>query len=543
MGDSSQELLQTNKLFERSGIVIETDRTEMICYFSYRNTTAMPKLSKTVVKAALKKAGVVYGVLEDEVEKLDGEIEDVTNLVIAKGLAPVLDSEPKLKYLFNTNPYKQKIDNKLGADKDSLDHKKRDPIPYVKEGDILAELVTDTEPEPGMTILGTEIEADLAQQALEQGDIDSGKNVKFTGGKMIANDEGAPKLDEMGRVEIVPEWIIRGDVAIRTGNIIFPGVVRIGGEIQAGFEVHAGSIYAGSVENLAVVEAENDITIDGGIQESRIRCGGKLEARFINNADVTAGGDIQVHLSVVNSIVRTSGHLDAQTVFGGTVIARKGIEVMNLSSEANRTTVLFGIDPIKQSDLGEIVEQKLEIETKVQLIKDKMGEDLDIYEFVLKSKDEIEPLLAEKTALKERMDALDPDDEASLEFFNLRLEEIAGIVDPIEVQLVDSVKRMAKIESKWKNQLADLKLLNMQLAELEAKQAEGEQDDDMEGTVPKVIVKGKVLQGTRISGPKARVVLTREFQRILFQQRKVTTDAEKAKYGNRLEYFMHIDRV
>jgi uncharacterized protein (DUF342 family) len=85
MEDKTNEILQTDILLDRSGVLIEKDKRGLVCYFSYTPSSSLPKLNSTVIKASLKRAGVVFGLSEDEISDLDGKDEAIRNVVVARG--------------------------------------------------------------------------------------------------------------------------------------------------------------------------------------------------------------------------------------------------------------------------------------------------------------------------------------------------------------------------------------------------------------------------------------------------------------------------
>lgn len=531
---TSGEQLQTNVLFDRSGIVIETDKKEMVCYFSYRPSTALPKLTTPVVKASLKKAGIVFGFIDDEINSLNNVEEDVKNRVLARGRKAVMESDTSLKYYFNTNPYG--FIKKSGTG-EQANYRERDSIPWVKKGTVLAEIVSEEDPKPGMSVTGKEVEAIYGEKA----EYEPGKNVSIRGNSFVAEKDGAPRLDARGKVEVTTQWVIDGDVEIKTGNIRFPGKVIVKGVIQPGFEVHAKSLHVQGIENKTIVETEEGMVVDGGIQGGVVTCGGRLETRFINNAHVAAAKDIEVRLSIINSDVRTSGGLSAQTIFGGVVAARTGVSCVNLSSEANRSTIIFGVDPIKQKDISDIIREKMEIEEHLHRIREKVGDALEKYEKYHRQKDEIKNFVIERDALVMRRKTIPPDDEASLEFFDLRLEELATQIDPIELEIKEAEPAVKKVSRDYLNELMEVKKLTQRLEKLEESQKEYEGDEIAPTVFPKVVIKGKALSGTRISSSAARVLLKKDYQRVVFVQRKYSPSDKRRPRGS--EYFMSIERL
>lgn len=495
----------------------------------------MPKLSATVIRTALKKAGVVFGLLEKEIGELDGVDAELRNVVVARGTKASLKSEPHVKYHFSIDPYSE---FKRDPGQMQVDYRERGRIPYVKEGAVLATITVDVAPTPGTSVTGVEIPPEFEGKGI----LRAGANTRLDDDRIVATTEGGPRLDSEGRIEVQQEWFVNGDVDIKTGNIYYPGPVRIKGVVQPGFEVHAQSIKCLGIENKTIVEVERNIEVDGGIQGGRIVCGGRLDTRFINNAEVIAKGDVEVRLSVINSEVRTSGSLNAQTIFGGTIAARVGITCINLSSDANRSTVIFGLDPIQQENVNQIVREKIELEELLNQIKEKIGyDDLENFEKIQRIKEEAKIYQQEKEALTARRATVAPDNESALAFFDGRLQELDQVLEPMEKEIKEGAGKAAVFAAKNTNELMEIKRLTAQLDKLEKSQGDAPIVDETLTTFPKVIVKGKVLTGTRISSTHARMVLRKEFTRVIFIQRKVQ-EVDRKKFRGK-DYFMSIERL
>jgi uncharacterized protein (DUF342 family) len=446
-----------------------------------------------------------------------------------------LGSEPHLRYRFPVDPYKQLV---RGGGKEQINYRERGQLPYVKKGEVVADVVVTGESEPGISVTGEEI----GPESFGTRDIEPGKNVSMIGSKFIAQIDGAPRLNSEGLVEIFPEWVVEGDVEIKTGNIIFPGPVKIKGDIQPGFLVKARSIKARSIENKTQIVAEEAIHIEGGILGGTINCGGDLNCRFIQNATVLCGGNVNAQTSIINSDVGSAGTIKTQTIFGGSITAKSGVDCVKLSSEANRSTVIVGVDPINQENISNIIREKIDIEGQIHYIMEKAGDELKFYERYKQVREEVKPLISERESLNQRLGLLKEDDEASKEFFEGRLGEIAEVLDPLEKEVKTGAKRFEQVRQQYMNELMIVDRLRKRLADLEKQQkAIHVEKTDAEVLIPKLYVRGQALTGTKISSTQARLVLKRDYSRVVFFQRKIH-ETERKKYG-KVEYLITIDRL
>jgi len=415
----------TRTLFSHGGILIETDASGLVAYLSFKPSGSAPTLREDALREALRQAGVVFGIDEKALSAAAGVSKELKRYVIARGKEPQAGKPPRLDYKFPIDPYAR-----VGVKTQSgrIDFREKGGLPYVKPGDELAILIPGTDPIPGRKVTGEEIKASVE---IASG-VEPGARVELQGERYIAMVAGGARLDEQGRIEVTEVWIIDRDVDIHTGNIHFAGPVKIRGLVNSGFVVDAKSVFCEGVEQKALVKAETDVVVDGGILGGTVTAGGNVSARFLNNAKVTCVGDVEVKLSMINSQVNSSGKIKAQTVIGGTAASLKGLECVNLSSEASHSTVIFGIDPIKQQQIKELAEKKVSIEGQISQLKDELAPVFECREAIEKVKRKIKNMNTERSALAQRKAKLSPDDVDAREFFDGRLGELDAALENLE---------------------------------------------------------------------------------------------------------------
>lgn len=162
-------------------------------------------------------------------------------------------------------------------------------------------------------------------------------------GKIVFKN-GALSIDEV--------ITIKGDVDFRCGNIDASTDVSIDGTILDQFEVKsAKSISVRGTIQAAKVEAGDDVLVDGGIighHKGSVRAGGRIVAKFAEDADLKAESDIEITKEVMHSRVYCRGKLSVTrgAIIGGQVYAREGAELVAIGSEAFiPTSVIVGIHP------------------------------------------------------------------------------------------------------------------------------------------------------------------------------------------------------
>jgi uncharacterized protein (DUF342 family) len=410
---------------------------------------------------------------------------------------------------------------------------------------VVALLVKGTDPVPGRRITGEEIQASFE---LASG-LEPGIGVEVQVDRYIAKIDGGPRLDDQGRIEIREVWIIEGDVDNRTGNIRFEGPVKIKGIINPGFEVEAKSVHCEGIEKHTIVKTSGDLVVDGGIIGGRVFAGGNVSARFFNCTNLTAIGDIDVKLSVINSEVNSTGRLKAQTIIGGNITILNGLECINLSSEASRATVIFGVDPIKQRQVKELVTKKVDIEGQMAKLQEELAPLLELREQQEPVKKEIENLKSEQASIRERRSRVSPDDRNAIEFFDGRLAELDGLMAGLENKLKEITKQMSALGN-LSPQERELAKLGSNLEALDKHYSSLLSSLETIKASPTVAVKGTVKRGTRLSGVHAQLVLRQELRRVLFRERKMT-EAEQAEKksadslyaGRRPKWFIDKERL
>jgi len=162
----------------------------------------------------------------------------------------------------------------------------------------------------------------------------------------VALDAGRPVITTRGPhdviVEVRPLLDIRGDVGLATGHVRFQGDVAVHGNVDAAMIVEAGGevIVHGSVDR-AEIRAGKNVTIRGGIFQSRIQAGAGARLYFVNQSQVTAGEYIEI--GPRGAYLAT---LDAPTVtvrgplVGGEVRVVDRLQAAEVGSEMGARTVL-----------------------------------------------------------------------------------------------------------------------------------------------------------------------------------------------------------
>ena len=183
-------------------------------------------------------------------------------------------------------------------------------------------------------------------------------------------------------VSIQQVHTIAGDVDMGSGNVNFPGIVRVNGSVQAGFRIlAAGDIEIEETVDAAVLSSEGSILIGQGIKgdgKAILRAKKNIVAPFAEQAVLLATEDVHLKGACLRCRVKCNGKLlldsEKGSLVGGEVRTRQGIAVQNLGSPAGtRTLVWFGQDFMlkdqidrEEGELAAFLKRAAEIEAEMK---------------------------------------------------------------------------------------------------------------------------------------------------------------------------------
>jgi len=179
-----------------------------------------------------------------------------------------------------------------------------------------------------------------------------------------------------GKMKVTKIFEIYEDIDARTGDIKADSSILLHGTVTQGIEIISeGDIEARGLIEDATLRAKGSIVAKGGISgnnKGKIVAGGNMYSTFIQQADIEAMGNILVDGAIINSnilcgkkiIVRGKGLL-----VGGKVMARDGIEVLHLGTEAAiATEVEIGCNPFQRTHVERIEKEIADLEQGMKTI-------------------------------------------------------------------------------------------------------------------------------------------------------------------------------
>ncbi|MDR2363145.1 MAG: FapA family protein, partial [Spirochaetaceae bacterium] len=306
-------------------------------------------LPAETILSFLRKNHVVHGVNEDFIRTLADKPVFNENVLIAEGTKPVNGRDAYIQYNFETEHTKIHLREGFNG---RVDFKDLHIIQNVVEGQPLAKKIPPELGAAGMTVTGKVVPAVNGRDIV----LPLGKNVHVGDDEVtIYADMNGQVVEINGKINVEPVYIVKGNVDIKTGNIIFLGTVVVNGNVEAGFSVKAaGNIEVhGTVEKAELI-ADGDIIVHQGITGKGagiVQAGHSLWARFIENTCVEAGNMVIVTDGIINSNVDASKRIVCQGkrahIVGGQLRATEEIiaETLGSSTSGTETICEVGFEP------------------------------------------------------------------------------------------------------------------------------------------------------------------------------------------------------
>jgi uncharacterized protein (DUF342 family) len=288
---------------------------------------------------ALTKRGVITGIDSDALSLMEKRLVCNTFIEVARGIAPTAGTSGSIEVLVDVS-HKGKPRVLPGG---KVDHRDISYVVNVLKGTPLVRHIPPIPGKEGCNVFGKPVLAPVP------------KDQQFSRGKgvatmpndpnvLIADITGAIVVYPNGKVDVVDDKIISGNIDYSTGNVRFSGNLQVNGTVRAGFEidVEGDCSIGGNVED-AKITSLGDIEILGGAvgqTKGALKCAGDLKIRHLANFSVLAGGDILVLEDAIHCTISSEGSVKAKSIVGGTVSAWKTIEAETIGTEAEAKTIV-----------------------------------------------------------------------------------------------------------------------------------------------------------------------------------------------------------
>ncbi len=329
------------------------------------------------LKSILEAKGVIYGVDNDALTHLvEGKIADQW-IDVAKGSSPMDGKDSEVEYKVEFGSAKPLDQGKEGK----IDMKELSTITIVRKGQLLATRIPFTEAHDGISVQGKTIKAK------------NGKDRKLPAGQgtVASEDETELYADQDGHLvirggllDVLPVYVVPGDVDYSVGNINFIGSVEVKGAVRDGFEIKTtGNVNIGGVIEGAVIETDGDLEIKVGISAGNkglLKIGGSMTAGYVDKANLVIGENIQVKDAIMHSDVSAGKSIAVGVnrgkgqIVGGKTQAGISVQCITLGSQmGTKTEVHVGVSPQLANRKAELTALMAENQEKLGQIDTNIG--------------------------------------------------------------------------------------------------------------------------------------------------------------------------
>ena len=362
--------MTTPRLTERVDLpdcpfAVATDEEKLAAHISRRKSGDWELTGESFAEllARLSEAGF-KGIDEEGLRKAIPDVLDGKPFRFARGVEPVDGADGCVKCHFETDPVE-----KIWAANDAqqIDFRRRNEINNVKEGDLLAEVVTPTPPKSGVNVMGEVLEGRPGRPAR----LVAGRNVRLSDDKqrVFAGIDGC--VTKIGRkIAVHNVKTIQGDIDFHTGNIDFNGDVVVAGDVKETFSIKAaGNICVAGGVDRAELRAGGNICVEGGLYGKDgivVEADGNISLGFAENANIRAGGSIYVRSSLINCQVEAGSKILLKAVgkslIGGRIKALYGVDANSLGNPRipTKTIVEFGKSCAEEEQRLRSIEKEME---------------------------------------------------------------------------------------------------------------------------------------------------------------------------------------
>ena len=335
-------------------------------------------------------------VLDDIAERLNGG-ESVVGRRIAKGTEPTPSRDGKLVLLVKTYNRKENTPELV----DPWFMKQFDNV----EKDMVVGRVYPPHPgAPGMTVLGTDIPGPpgnaIAVELAESIVLQPAEDKSYS--NLVAQTSGYLRI-EKGKLEVVHDLVLGGNVDPHTGDINFVGNIVVKGNVNKDFRVSArGNIdIQGNVQDGILSSAEGNISVKGhvsgemgenvlvsenipfqqllrvaGHKRRQITCAGVFRAALVDRIALEALCDIEIEKEARASYLRTRATLKMPNgqLIGGQVYTVCGAEAKIIGTHLGTITQIFLCSDIESSaEYGALIEKVRAHDSAEEMIRLYLG--------------------------------------------------------------------------------------------------------------------------------------------------------------------------
>jgi len=331
--------------------------------------------------------------------------------------------------------------------------------------------------------------------------------------KLYAKSDGQPKFSLGGRLSVVSDLVINGDVDLKSGHIDFEGDVKITGTIQSGFNVKGTNVEAKEIMG-AQITASGDITTTGGIIGAVIKAQGSIKAKYIKHATISTFGDIIVQKEITDSDINTSGAclLDRGKILSSEISAKQGIEAVDIGTDLSspcRLTV--GVDDHIEAEMEGLQNAIKRREDRLTKMNGQItaldSKHQKIHEEIADLAQLQDRSLVNQRTLKQRLEDLPEEVSEKRPELESGIAALGQQAQDAEVSLGNLFDKQDKLTHQTEEVQHEAEQVKEDIYELKNELDAIHHWAKSQKKAAVIKVSGEVVQGTFISGPHTRTVV------------------------------------
>ncbi len=348
---ANNESLQEERIeFKRLGFKLELllSAEKTLCTASYIPSAKGAPISLEEFKTFLAQAKIQEGLSEPEITKLLAAAasgNSITNCIIAYSQDMIPGKNGRFE-LAVADSLQEESDNEKTSEEtenSQIDLRHVQSFLNVSNGQLLGKVIEPEPGTPGKTLRGQTIPAQAGTPLV----LNLLKNIRYgdDGISLYAEADGCLYL-QGNDISIEENYIVKGDVDFKVGNILYNGFVEVKGDVLDGFTLNAtkGIRIHGNI-GVCEISSDGDIFFCGmnGQGKGSINCGGIIHANFIDDTLVEAKGGVLVETEIRNCFIHSNGSVkvDKGIIAGGECIALGGIESTTIGTASSQKTRLI----------------------------------------------------------------------------------------------------------------------------------------------------------------------------------------------------------
>jgi uncharacterized protein (DUF342 family) len=347
-----------------------------------------------ILKTALEKAGVCYGLLEDVLlEIAEHKLYD-DEFTVAEYTPPQNGTDGTITYLFEKFTAAVPVQDEKGY----VDYRELGRVRSITKGTAIANITLPIDGVPGRDVLGREIVPSPTKKAKFA--VGIGTVLSLDGLTLSAAINGHIVFEKNAFV-VKKTLDIKADIDFNTGNIEFIGDVIIRGNVGEGFKVIStggnvtidGGVFSGSL-----IKAVGDITIKQVANHSSLEADGNINASFCEYCNIHAKGDVNAVTLMIcevycGGILTTKGSKSGGIV-GGKATVLTGMNIGNNIGSPNYPSTVISL-----GDNSILSAESEMLKTRIQKIENEIMELTMIIDYLNEKRKTEKTLLPEKEEL------------------------------------------------------------------------------------------------------------------------------------------------